>query len=461
MIRSLRLKNFKAWKDTGEVRLAPLTIIFGANSAGKSSLGHLLLALKQTALSTDRKRALHLGDSNTLVDLGTFADCLHGHGTAEDLEFSFRWTLSDKLEIINSKESKPTKYIGDELAISVLLQSAKNEQPLVKSFEYQMFQEGAETLTVRFSRNDKDEYELSSQSYRFTLNQGRKWPIEPEKFYRVSDSSIARYQNADFLVDFALAVEKLLGNLFYLGPLRESPKRIYQWSGETPEDVGYKGERSVPALLAAQAQGRKLNRGPRKFTKDFATFIAEWLTELGIIHSFEVKPVAAGRKEYEVLIKSTPASPEVKLTDVGVGVSQVLPAVVQAFYAPPEAIIWMEQPEIHLHPQAQSALADVFASAIKSKENGQSRNVQFIIESHSEHFLTRIQRRIAEGTLTTDDVAVYFCKSTKTGACLEELIIDVEGNIANWPENFFGDEMGDAMARTEAALNRRMAGPNS
>ena len=76
MLKSIQIKNFKAWKDTGPVRLAPLTVIFGANSAGKSSLGHLLLGLKQTALSTDRKRALHLGDEKSLIDLGTFADSL-------------------------------------------------------------------------------------------------------------------------------------------------------------------------------------------------------------------------------------------------------------------------------------------------------------------------------------------------------------------------------------------------
>ena len=56
MLTELRIKNFKAWKDTGAVRMAPLTVIFGANSAGKSSLGHLLLALKQTTLLSDRKR---------------------------------------------------------------------------------------------------------------------------------------------------------------------------------------------------------------------------------------------------------------------------------------------------------------------------------------------------------------------------------------------------------------------
>lgn len=67
MLTHLEIKNFKAWKDTGPIRLTPLTVIFGANSAGKSSLGHLLLALKQTTLSADGKRPLHLGDENSLV----------------------------------------------------------------------------------------------------------------------------------------------------------------------------------------------------------------------------------------------------------------------------------------------------------------------------------------------------------------------------------------------------------
>ena len=87
MLTHLHIKNFKAWKDTGPIRLAPLTVIFGANSAGKSSLGHLLLALQQTARSTDRKRALHLGDGSSLIDLGTFTDCLHGHALDKTLAF--------------------------------------------------------------------------------------------------------------------------------------------------------------------------------------------------------------------------------------------------------------------------------------------------------------------------------------------------------------------------------------
>ncbi len=80
MLTKLRIKNFKAWQDTGEVRLAPLTVMIGAKGAGKSSLGHLLLALKQTAASADRKRALHTGDDNSLIDLGTFVSACRTAG---------------------------------------------------------------------------------------------------------------------------------------------------------------------------------------------------------------------------------------------------------------------------------------------------------------------------------------------------------------------------------------------
>lgn len=115
----------------------------------------------------------------------------------------------------------------------------------------------------------------------------------------------------------------------------------------------------------------------------------------------------------------------------------------------------MEQPEIHLHPQVQAELADVFISAIRSRENGSARNVQLIVESHSEHFLNRLQRRIAEGDITPNDVAIYFCKRVGSATELEPLEVNLYGDIENWPENFFGDEMADLTARTVAAMNRQ------
>lgn len=168
-----------------------------------------------------------------------------------------------------------------------------------------------------------------------------------------------------------------------------------------------------------------------------------------------MRPVAEGRKEYEVLVKTHAKAPEVKITDVGFGISQVLPALVQAFYCPPHSTVWMEQPEIHLHPQVQAELADVFISATQAREGGKARDVQLIVESHSEHFLNRLQRRVAEGQVKPEDVAVYFCRRAGSVTELEPLRLNMFGEIENWPENFFGDEMADIAGRTLAAMRRK------
>lgn len=296
MIRELRIQNFKAWKDTGSFRLAPLTVLFGANSAGKSSLGHLLLALKQTVISSDRKRAMVLGDSRTLIDLGTFEDCLHNHDPKNEMSFFLRWDLPEELKIINTKKVGTVK--ANEVSLKTVLKEGKNGQPEIVRIEYRLFFGTQQVLDVDFFRTPKNEFELDSETYHFQKSVGRKWPLEePEKFYRASDLSLARFENADFMVDLALSVEKLLGNLYYLGPLREAAKRTYLWSGNAPEDVGLKGEDAIAALLAAQADGRQLNRKRKATRKPFAEFIADWLKELGVIQSFRVNSVAEGRKE--------------------------------------------------------------------------------------------------------------------------------------------------------------------
>jgi predicted ATPase len=450
MLTELQIKNFKAWQDTGAVRLAPLTVIFGTNSSGKSSLGHLLIALKQTVQLADRKRALHLGDENSLIDLGTFSDCVYGHDLSRAIEFSLRWKLPTPVTVRNVFEPREF-FRGDELKLTSTLRADRSEQPQIAQFKYQLFDQEEEVLDVDHSRT-----KVESRPLKLVRAVGRSWPVEPpEKFYRFADRTLLRYQNADFLADFALRTEKMLEQLHFLGPLRKPARRVYQWSGDSPPNVGAQGEYAIPALLAAAAQDRKLNRGYRQRVSRFDEFIARWLTDLGIIHSFTVRPVARGRKEYEVLVKTHASAHEVRLTDVGFGVSQVLPALVQAFYAPPGSTVWMEQPEIHLHPSAQSNLADVFIAAIGAYENNSPRNTQLIVETHSEHFLTRLQRRVAEQALSEQDVAIYFVDRRGAGAEMEELQLNMFGDIENWPPNFFGDEMGEIAARTVAAMERR------
>jgi len=175
---------------------------------------------------------------------------------------------------------------------------------------------------------------------------------------------------------------------------------------------------------------------------------------LGLIESFEVENISG--QLYRVKVCAKGSKDGVDLPDIGFGISQVLPVLVECFYAPPGSIILMEQPEIHLHPSAQSALADVMIDVINSRENGADRNIQLIIETHSEHFLRRLQRRIAEDVVSEEKVSAYFANITKTPATLDPLQIDMFGNIQNWPENFFGDEMGDITEQAKAAMKKRM-----
>ena len=179
--------------------------------------------------------------------------------------------------------------------------------------------------------------------------------------------------------------------------------------------------------------------------------IAYWLQELGLIHSFEIREIAQGSNLYHARVRANESSPETMLTDVGFGVSQVLPMLVLLYYVPEGSIVLMEQPEIHLHPSAQSGLADVMLAVARG------RNIQVIVESHSEHLLRRFQRRAAEGETDSSDLKLYFVSNDDGVARLNDLALNEFGEIENWPDHFFGDEMGEIAAISEASLKRRIA----
>jgi predicted ATPase len=457
MLKSLRIKNFKAWKDTGEIRLAPITVFFGGNSAGKTSLLQFLLMLKQTAESSDRRRVLNPGDSYTAVELGTFQDLIFEHDLRRKLEFHLSWSAPKPIRFVDPVHK--TEYCSDVIDFSANIFS-QDEVQFVESFEYRLQMEGAETASIRFARqNSKHEYKLTSGAYNLKRIQGRAWPLPPPtRFYGFPEEVQAYYQNAAFANDLVLALEQQLKRLMYLGPLRDFPKRNYPWAGDAPEHVGNDGDGAIEALLAGV--NRKISRGVNKKAYPFQEVVAGWLKRLGLLESFKATRIAKNRKEYEVRVR-TPNSPkEVDLPDVGFGISQVLPVVVESFYVAPHSTVIIEQPELHLHPKVQTELADLFIEAIHSRENGTDRAVQFIIESHSEHFLQRLQRRIAEEELAPEDVAIYFCEADAQGSKLRELRVNLLGEIDGWPENFFGDPMADLYARMEAA-NKTEAEPQA
>lgn len=457
MLKALRIQNFKGWKDTGTIKMAPISLFFGANSSGKSSIGQFLMMLKQTVESPDRKAVFYPGGKNSAAQLGSYQEMVFQRDPTKKIAFEYRWSLPDVLKFKDPVSGQ--SYSGDELAFKAIVGLGDRDQHTLAldELKYELIGDGSAEFSLGMERKSdaKSDYKVEAKNYSLKRKQGRVWyPGAPVRFYGFPDEVVAYHQNADFVQSLNLRHEKLFRSLCYLGPLRTKAERLYSWTGIEPESVGYAGESTVAAILASRR--RKISLGYKRQAKPFDEVIAMKLKEMSLIEEFRVSPISEQRQEYEVKVRTKGSRDWVDLPDVGFGISQVLPVLVQCFYAPANSIILMEQPEIHLHPNAQSALADVMIDVINSRENGADRNIQLIIETHSEHFLRRLQRRIAEDAVSQKKVSAYFANISKTPPTLETLQLDIFGNIVNWPDNFFGDEMADITEHAKAAMKKRM-----
>lgn len=454
MITELSFTNFKSWKQVEKMRLAPITGLFGTNSSGKTSILQLLLMIKQTVESTDRLQVLDFGNEKSPANLGSFRELIFSHETSGKLKCSIRWKLNQPLKVKRPDDKNAELFTGNDIGFSVEIEENEKKRLIVNHLDYSF---AGYDFSMKRKSTGKENYELEttpSDGFKFVRTRGRVWDLPaPVKCYGFPNEVNARYQNAGFLSDLQLEFERLFTETKYLGPLRDYPKRQYSWSGAEPVDMGQRGERVVEAILAARERGLLISPGKKRKKVSLEQRVAAWLQALNLIESFHVEPLAKeGGNIYHVKVRRNPNSAEVLITDVGFGVSQILPAIVLCYYAPAGSIIILEQPEIHLHPAVQAGLTDVFIDAVKT------RKIQIIFESHSEHLLKRLQRRIAEKTISPDETALYFCETEKGESKLTPLSVDLFGNIQNWPREFFGDQFGEMAAITKAAMERKKEG---
>jgi predicted ATPase len=410
MITDLRAQNFKSWKDTGDLRLAPLTGLFGTNSSGKSSILQVLLMMKQTAESSDQVLRLG-GGPQPDVDLGTFASLIHGHEPTKELGISLVWRLDNKY--------LPANHDPVRLDVSI---REDRERIVVSKFTFTTITENRAGMELN-----------ADGGYTSFENDVKRPSKAPPKFYRFPPDQISP-------LGWTLSgeFEQMLQDLIYLGPFRVSAPRADLFRGTRPRDVGKDGAEAIQALLAVREADPSVQRR-----------VAEYLERMKLLDSFELRAIAPDRRYFEVVVKVTKESPEVSLADVGSGVSQVLPVLVLCAYAEEGSTLLIEEPEMHLHPSAQSELADVIVDAVKD------RNLQIILESHSEHFLRRLQLRIAKDEFAAKKAALYFCHMENGESKADPLRLTDDGYIKNWPPDFFGNEMGDIVAMTEASIGRR------
>ena len=213
MLTRMKLENFKAWREA-DLTFGKVTGFFGANSAGKSSLLHLLLLLKQTRNATDRGVVLDFGGRAELVNLGTFADVVHLHDKDEVIRWLLEWTLPRPLRIPNpmTRSANPL-FEGNSLQTRYEV-GCGNTSLLPRELAYRF---NDVDFLLRLKTIKKRQFELVADPPPFTFirKQGRAWPLpQPVKTHLFPSQAQSYYQNAGFLGDFELAYENLMDSIY-------------------------------------------------------------------------------------------------------------------------------------------------------------------------------------------------------------------------------------------------------
>ena len=416
MISHLGLTNFKAWSgESVNCKLAPITLFLGANSTGKSSLIQSILMLKQTATSPDRSTHLNLGgDENDYVDLGGYDDVLSRGCKATRFSISL-------------EASSPEEF--NSSAIRFFAEYGRNTKDVPYVNELRL---SREDLAVRVKRTSGAAYSVLTTNNKLS----QKRDHAPERSIFLPRTTIRALDvDGREIEDISFAFHNILENISYLGPLRSKPKRHYTWNKNNPAMIGSNGEHAAAAILA--------NVHNKKAKIEFVERISYWLNRMGVAERLEMKRLGTSTL-YSIVVEKDGVS--ANLLDVGFGISQVLPVLTLAYFAEEGSTIILEEPEIHLHPLAQAILAELFVTVNKE------RNIQFIVETHSEHLFRRLQTQIAEKKLNAADYALYFVERAQADAVLRKLDVDEFGRVMNWPDKFFGDTVGELRRQTEIVV---------
>ena len=243
-------------------------------------------------------------------------------------------------------------------------------------------------------------------------------------------------------------------NISYIGPLREEPSRRYIFE-DTVDDIGVKGENSaflynkeniVPIDYVAFDPIKEVFEPKSELPR---TAINNWLSEIGIL-GFESEK---NEELYRLSLSANEFSDKkVNIADVGFGVSQVIPIVIQGLLMGTwESALILEQPEIHLHPKMQMKLADFILSLALSGK-------KVIIETHSEHMINRFVRRIVEDTTgeLNSLIGINFIKNSADGSICEAVNLSETKGIVNWPEEFFDQAAEEHQKIMNAIINKKI-----
>lgn len=493
MINSLRLRNFKAFKDSGEIPLPRLTCLVGRNSSGKSSLLHALLLLRQSneerGMSSPLPQLLLNGAS---YEAGTFEDVVFDHRTALELGVTFNACHEPKepgasklpagLVPLQTARALP-RWIGIyrpfglvnaarlgrrvSTDISYFFAHEKPFGPALSRLEVKVDEVGS-ALFKRASGSSREQHwrmytsDLPPSSLSIVFPGGRLFPrIEPRtKVYDKVGPHLKKRINdfAYFALSGFAEVAFFLQDVRFLGPFRTPPRRRYVFTGFAAADAGPSGEQAVDLLIMEAL----LRPKERQFLRKSVSF---WLRRLGLAQSIRVRDLARRSNLFELVLGGAGWAASANFADVGFGISQVLPVIVQGMLTPAGGTYVVQQPELHLHPDAQAGLADFFVYLAQ-------RGIRCVVETHSEYFLLRLRREMAEGhkprsiglpaeeslsakPLARSDVAVVLIEERKSdGNHTVRLEIGQSFQFENLPRDFMSQAIADRVGLLKALKKR-------
>jgi len=436
MFTHLGLKNFRAFEEL-DLGLAPVTVLVGPNNAGKSSIISALRILAQTVISEDFRVPLLL--NGPLGDFGTYKDVVYendrrraigmtlgvglpGRTAAREvlLDLNFAYRMQRREVILRGS----TMYDQDRNPVFTSRYSGDTEKQTIQFLSQKM--EALETKPIqRRLRTIHFLVPIWQLATRLTRLTGRKQPpIEIRKALALADAAFREFLHG-------------LRSIEYLGPFRKAPERTNLFSGESPTTVGMDGAKAIDILASDY-----LRRGRKK--KKLLNPIIRWLRSAEIATDIKVRVLSD--RHYEMLVRHPVTGEFQNLADVGYGSSQVLPVIAAGYNLVPGSTFIVEQPEIHLHPKAQAELGTFLAGLYE-------RNIQCIVETHSEHLILRLQKHVATGLIRPRDIIVYFVYARGRKKEVTQLTIGEDGIFKEkWPRGFFEERLQEVTELARASL---------
>ena len=295
---------------------------------------------------------------------------------------------------------------------------------------------------------EHDEYikKYKSAKYQISKYEGKYcFEINPFRQFNDDEGKNDNLTQLKYALDFYKEfLKNILSKIFFVGPLRENPKGLYNIGFEAiPKYVGPTGAYFASVLLHENKKERAYILPGRKEVCTLSDALSEWMIHLNVASSVNVdKKNSFG---FSVSIENMEQI-KADIMNVGIGTSQVLPVLISVLLSEPGEILVFEQPELHLHPYSQSRLADIFVEFCK-----QGRRI--IVETHSEYFLLRLRYRIVKEEFSNKCTAISFFQNTG-GTKVTYADISGFGNI-KYPNDFRDETQELLNSILDASLERK------